>query len=71
MAFILGDVVCVAFYTGQPFSRHDCFRASGAAILGTLKHFCSCLRRGDFRYTEILFNAFYDEFVFRASGEAI
>ena len=54
------------------------FRASGEAILNTqrcfskhfLIEFCSRLRRGDFRYTTILFKAFsYSKFF--ASGEAI
>ena len=38
MARILGDIVPVAFYTAQPFSRLNFFRASGEAILGTLKY---------------------------------
>mgnify|MGYP000515058162 CR=1 FL=1 len=54
-------------------------RASGEAIVGTQRYFsnnllfscCSRLRRGDFRYTTILFKAIYDLKKIRASGEAI
>ena len=52
------------------------FRASGEAISGTQRYFSkhylivfSRLRRGDLRYTTLLFKAL--SFFFRASGEAI
>ena len=74
-----GPVLIFVVFPPGPGVSHSLFGASGRTIFGTQRYlsnqvisiFCSGLRRSDFRYTTIVFEAISNYKFVRASGGVI